>query len=61
MPIQFYLIGNLSSGYTMASVVDANMRIEPLNIDFQKLLADIKKWYPESNLLHRHINLNLIP
>ena len=26
----------------MASVVDANLRIEPLNIDFQKLLAGIK-------------------
>jgi len=42
MPIQFYLIGNLSSGYPMALVVDANLRIELLNIDFQKLLADIK-------------------
>jgi hypothetical protein len=37
---------NLPIRYSRALVVDANMTIKLLNIDFQKLLADAKKWHP---------------
>ncbi len=37
---------NLPIGYTMASKGNAYISIEPLNIEFQEILADEKKWHP---------------